>query len=293
MKGRSLAAGSDRPAVDVQTISPSYFRVLRVPLVRGRVFEETDGERTEPVAVVSESMAHRLWPGGDALGQEIRLTRGDPSAPWRRVVGVVSDVRQYFFDREPRSTVYLPVAQSPRRRLVLLARTVAEPATLVGPLRAGVAAVDPDLPLGEVRTLADVIDSAMAFLRLAGRLLSVLGGVAALLSALGIYGVFAHEVTRRTQEIGVRVALGATRQAILEMVLGRVLRLGVLGLGVGLPAALALSRVLSSSLFGIVRPDVTTVAALAAGLLGLALLAGYVPARRAASVDAASALRAE
>jgi hypothetical protein len=293
IRGRSTTDDRNLPVVDVQTISPEYFQVLGVGVTGGRTSDHTDGEATGPVAVVSRSAARRLWPGANPVGQEIRLRRGDPARTWRRVIGVVSDVPQYFFDREPRSTVYLPFAQAPRRRLVLMARASLEPAQVAGSLRARIAAVDPALPLEELRTLSTVIDNGMAFLRLAAGLLAVLSGVATVLSALGVYGVFAHDVARRTQEIGVRAALGANRKQILGLVLRRVLRLSAVGLGLGAAAAFALTRVMTARLFGIVHPDAAMAAALAFGLLGLALLAGYLPARRATRVDPVTALRAE
>jgi putative ABC transport system permease protein len=293
IRGRSTADDRDLPVVDVQTISPQYFQALGVGMAGGRAFDESDGEGAAPVAVVSESMARRLWAGLDPIGQEVRLRRGDPAKPWRRVVGVVRDVPQYFFDREPRATVYLPFSQAPRRRFVLVARTSSETSAVAVPMRARIAAVDPALPLEELRALATVIDVAMAFLRLAAGLLALPGLVATVLSALGVYGVFAHDVARRQQEIGVRVALGADRRSILTLVLRRVLRLSALGLAVGSLAAFALTRAMAARLFGIVEPDVAMAAGLAALLLGLAVLAGYLPARRAMRLDPVTVLRAE
>jgi putative ABC transport system permease protein len=296
MRGQAVE-DRERPVVDVQAASPAYFEVLGLRMVRGRALSGSDVAGAAPVAVVSESLARRLWDTADPVGREIRLRRGEPGeAPWRRVVGVVSDVRQYFFDRAPRPTVYVPQDQLPRRRMVLLARA-ADPSVstmaMAGELRRRVAVVDPELPLGELRTLQDVIDSAMAFLRLSAALLAVLGGVATLLAALGVYGVFAHEVARRSREIGVRLALGAARGEILRLVLRRVLRLSAVGLGVGLPVAWALGRLMSSRLFGIAQPDPLATGALALGLLALAMVAGYVPARRAAAVDPVIVLRAD
>jgi predicted lysophospholipase L1 biosynthesis ABC-type transport system permease subunit len=238
-------------------------------------------------------MARRLWPGGDALGQQVKQGRPDGPAPWREVVGVVPDLPQYWFDKEPRSTLYLPFEQVPRPAMFTLVRARRDASALAPALRARVRALDAELPVDEQRTLRRVVDDGMAFLRLAADLLLLLGGVALLLSALGVYGIMAHDVAQRTPEIGVRLALGAAPREVRRLVLRRALALASLALVLGVPASLALSRLLAGALFGIVREDPASLLAFSLGLVGLAVAASLAPARRAAALDPVAALRAE
>jgi putative ABC transport system permease protein len=292
IQGRSAPGDRDLPMADYQPASADYFRTLGLPVVAGRGLEMRDTADAPPVALVSESMARRLWPGTSALGQHVKQGRPDEAGPWHEVVGVVQDVTQYWFDKEPRSMLYLPHEQAPRAAMFVLVR--ARQAEALGPaIRARVAALDPALPLDEVRTLRQVVDDGMAIVRLAWLLLLVLGGVALGLSALGVYGVMAHDVARRTQEMGVRLALGAAPAQLRRLVLRRALRLSALALLAGVPAAMALGRVMAGALFGIVRPDAALLALFAGGLTLVALLAGWAPARRAAALDPVRALRAE
>lgn len=293
IRGRTTPGDLDLPVADYQSVSPDYFHALRVRRVAGRALGAQDGPDAPPVAVVSESMARRLWPGGTALGQQVKQGRPDDPGPWREVVGVVEDVTQYWFDREPRSTLYLPHRQVPRAASFVLVRVAGEAAALAPALRAAVAALDPGLPLDEMRTLRQVVDDAMAILRLSANLLLLLGGVALALSALGVYGIMAQDVAQRTQEIGVRMALGATAGEVRRLVLGRAVGLAALALLVGVPAALALGRLMASALFGVVRPEASSLAAFSGGLLATALLAGLVPALRAAALDPVAVLRSE
>jgi putative ABC transport system permease protein len=291
--GRSAPGDLDLPTADHQSISPDYFRTLRVRVFEGRAFGAGDGREAPPVAIVSASLARRLWPEGRALGQRVKTGRPDDPSPWREVVGVVDDVTQYWFDREPRSVLYLPLEQAPRPAMFLLARTRAEPAAVTPSLRARVRSLDSELPLDEVRTLRRVVDDGMAFLRLAADLLLLLGGVAIALSALGVYGIVAQDVAARTQEIGVRLALGADPEGVGRFVLLGALRLAGLSLAVGVPAAFGVSRLMGTALFGVARPEVSLLGLFGLGLLGVALLSAYGPARRAAALDPVSALRRE
>jgi len=293
LRGVSAPGDLDLPVADHQSISPDYFRLLGVRLVAGRAFGPQDGPDAPPVAVVSESMARRLWPGGSAIGRHLKQGRPDDPAPWREVVGVVEDVTQYWFDREPRSTLYLPHLQAARSSMFVLARVKGDASGVAPTLRALVAALDPELPIDELRTLRRAVDDAMAFLRLATNLLLLLGGVALGLSALGVYGVIAQDVAQRTQEMGVRAALGAGPGELRRLVLSRAVALGALAALIGVPAAIALGRLMAGALFGIVRPDPAAIAALASGLLAVALLAAWWPARRAADLDPVAALRGD
>ena len=293
VQGRSAPGDLDLPMADYQTVSSTYFETLGVRINDGRSFSLRDGREAPPVAIVSASMARRLWPLEGALGRHVKQGPPDGPAPWREVVGVVEDVTQYWFDREPRSTLYLPHEQAPRAAMFVAVRSRGDAAALAPALRARVSALDPELPLDELRTLRRVVDDGMAFLRLASGLLLLLAGVALALSALGVYGIVAQDVAGRTQEIGVRLALGAERGQVRRLVLRRVLALAGLALLAGVPAAIALSRVLAGALFGIVRPEPMLLGLFSVGLLVVALVAGWAPARRAAALDPVAALRAE
>jgi len=293
IRGVTTAADQDLPVADYQPASPGYFGLLGVRVLQGRSFLEQDGADAPAVAVVSESMARRLWPGRSALGQQLKQGKPDDPAPWREVVGVVEDVAQYWFDREPRSTLYLPHAQAPRAAMFVLVRAERAQAPAASVLRARVAALDTQLPADELRTLRKVVDDGMAFLDLAVTLLLLLGGAAVALSALGVYAVMAHDVGERTSEIGVRLALGATPAQVRRMLLRRVLGLAALALLAGVPASLALGRLMSGALFGIARPDPLATLLLSFGLVLVALLAGFLPARRAAALDPLLALRGD
>jgi putative ABC transport system permease protein len=293
VRGRTTPADLALPVADYQSISPDYFRTLRVRLRAGRSLGAQDGPEAPPVALVSESMAGRLWPGESALGQQVKQGRPDDPRPWREVVGVVEDVAQYWFDREPRSTLYLPYQQVPRAASFVLMRVPGEATAFAPALRARVGALDAGLPVEEVRTLREVVGDAMAVIRLSANLLLVLGTVALVLSALGVYGIMAQDVAERMHDIGVRLALGAGPSEVRRMVLGRALALAVLALAVGVPAAVALGRLMSAALFGVVRPDATSLAVFSGGLLAVAVLAGLVPARRAAALDPLVVLRSE
>jgi putative ABC transport system permease protein len=292
--GRSAPGDLDLPVADHQPVTSGYFGAMGLRMLAGRALAETDGPETPAVAVVSESLARRLWPGGGAVGQRVKMGRPDDPGPWREVVGVVEDVTQYWFDREPRSTLYVPQTQAPRLGAFVVVRSAAgDPTALLPALRARVAALDSLLPMDEVRTLRRVVDDGMAILRLSANLMLLLGGVAVLLSALGIYGVVAEDVAQRTPELGVRLALGASRAQVARLVLSRALRLGAFSLLLGVPAAVALGRLMAGGLFGVVRPDLASLLALSAGLLAAALAAGFVPARRAAALDPAAVLRGD
>jgi putative ABC transport system permease protein len=291
IEGRPAATAQEVPWADQQTVSPRYFQSLRISLLAGRLLGEQDGAEAPGVVLASESLARRFWPGEDAVGR--RLKQGGPDAPnpWLTVVGVVADVRQYWFDPEPRPTLYLPSPQAPRRNMNVLLRTAGDPEGLAAHVRDRIRALDPAQPVDEVRTMERVVADSTAFVRTAAFLLTALAGVASLLGAVGVYGLLAHHVAQRRNEIGVRVALGASRRDVLQLVLGQALKLVSVAVAVGVPAAFALSRVLSSALFGVVGSDPASLAAISLLLAAVALLGGYLPARRAASQDPTLALR--
>jgi putative ABC transport system permease protein len=295
-----LATDAVAPLLWAGAVTPGYFRVMRIPLLQGRVVERTDAEATAPVAVVSASTARRYWPGENPIGKRLRVVW---DKEWRTVVGVVSDVRHYALDgRSPAEitgAMYLPYPQAVAlnrqipRSMSLLLRSAGEPSDVAARLRALVAAFDPQAPVGEVRTLETVVASSIDEPRALMWLFSSFAGCALVLAAIGTYGVVSYSAAQRTYEIGVRVAVGATRGEILGLVMGQSVRLVLAGLGLGIGAALVLGRSLSGFLYGVSAADPLTLAAVVGLLLGTALLAGYLPGRRAAATDPARALRAD
>jgi putative ABC transport system permease protein len=286
------APGELRTAVS-QIISPDFFTTLRVPLLTGRLLTAQDGPGAPPVAVLSETLARRIWPDRNAVGSRIRLGGPGSREPWRTIVGVVRDIRQSSFDKSPHPTVYVPFAQMPQASSSFVVRTAGNPVDLAAAARKEVLSVDPNEPPYDLRTMAQLISDDLSGVESSANMMIVFGVIALLLAAAGIFALMAYSVSRRTHEIGVRLALGARPADIFRLVVGRALKLAVIGLLVGIPCSLALTGVLSSFLFGVVRIDLVVLIGLAL-LLGLvAALAAYVPARRATKVDPMVALRYE
>jgi predicted permease len=288
IEGRAILRPEEKPAADLQTISAGYLKVLKVPVLRGRGLEPGDGAEGEPVAVVSASLAERFWPDEDPIGRRVRV---GSDARWRSVVGVVADVKQYWFDRQARPTLYVTHLQAPRRSLFLVARSPLPTSEIVAAVRARVHEADPGQPVDEIRTMATVVSESASFIRLSAALMVILGLAALLLAAVGLYGVMAEHVARRTQEIGIRMALGARAADVLRLVMRQAAWLVGGGLLAGIVGALALGQVMERALFGLVRPDLRSQAAVLAILLAVALAAAWVPARRATRVDPLLALR--
>jgi putative ABC transport system permease protein len=290
VEGRTLTRPEKMPSADFQTISPGYLKALRVAVLRGRALTDADGPEAPPVVLVSQSLAAVFWPGDDPVGRRIRLDGGEA---WRTVVGVVADVKQYWHDREPRPTLYVPHLQSPRRDLFLFVRSSLDTRAVVAVARAQVGAADPGQPVDEIRTMATVVSESASIIRLAAALMTILGLVALLLAAVGLHGVISEHAARRTHEIGIRMALGAGGRDVLRLVVGQSARLAAIGFGVGLLGALALGRVMAAMLFGIVRPDPGALAIVTGILAAVVLAAAWIPARRAIRVDPLVALREE
>jgi len=284
------APGELRTAVS-QSISPDFFRTLRMPLIKGRFFTDRDGASAPPVAVISEKLAHRIWPDQDAVGKRIQL--GGAKEPWRTVVGVSGDIRQSSFDSGPHATAYVPLDQSPRAESALLLRTVGDPAALASAARAAVVSLDPDQPAFDLRTLEQLISDNDSGVEFSAQFMSAFGVIALALAAAGIFAVMAYSVKQRTHEMGIRMALGAQGRDVLRLVVGYSGRLVLIGLAVGVPCAVALSRALESLLFGVVSLSVPLLVALTTFLALVAALAAYLPARWAAKVDPLVALRHE
>jgi len=280
--------------------TPGFFAAMRTPIIKGRAFTDDDRAGGQKVMIVSAALAARAFPGQDPIGKRIVCCEDGPDGFDRKVVvGVAGDIRSRGPAVEPRPEFYLPMAQAPNdawhwfRTFYVVVRTNRDPSSLVVPLRETVARLDPDLPIFDVRTMDQRIAGTLATARFNTLLLSLLGGIGLLLAASGIYGVIAYFVSQRTQEIGVRIALGASTASVVTLILGQALRPVAIGAVVGIAGAIGAGRVLSTQLFNVSAADPLTIAAVVATLIGVALVASAVPARRAASVDPTRALQAE
>jgi len=277
-------------------VSENYLQTMSIPLRRGRYFGAQDNEHAMPVVIINETMARTYWPNVDALGRRFKL--GDPAdnTPWMTIVGIVGDVRQMGIDVPVKAEMYMPYRQADLRFYVprdLVFRTAGDPASLVGSVRQAIRAVDPDQPISDVATMEEVLGREISQRRLGMILLTAFAVLALLLASLGIYGVLAYFVAQHRNEIGVRLALGATPAKILLFVLQKGMRLTLLGVGIGLAASFALTRLMTSLLFGVNPVDPLTFAAVPVLLAVVAFLACWIPARRAARVDPVVALRYE
>jgi putative ABC transport system permease protein len=295
VEGGEVPGSGKKPEAALHVVGPELFETLGVSLLDGRGFDARDRRDGAPVAIVNESFARRAWPGEDPLGKEIRhdliLLPDDAGA--RRVVGVVSDFRYYALEQEPEPQMFLPHAQSPWPEMHVLVRASSDPASLQAQLRGILVRLDADVPLAPLAALDDVSQAVVAAPRLRARLLTGFAGAAALLAAIGLYGVVSFSVAVRTREIGLRIALGAGRSELLTLVVGQALRLALVGAGLGgLGAALSASF-LSSLLFGVGAFDPWSYLCMGGALVAIALVASYLPARRALGVDPIAALQAD
>jgi putative ABC transport system permease protein len=292
VEGREGGPGDPGPHGNVRWVSPGYFEAMGIPLRGGRTFSDADRADTEPVVVIDENLARQYWPDQDPIGKHMK--RGGDSTPWSTVVGVVGHIKHSdLATEEEKGTYYYSVFQTPPPYTGIVLRTQLDPASLAGAIRQAVLAVDPNQPVDQLRTMERMIGDSLAAQRLAARLLGFFATAALFLAALGLYGVISYSVAQRTQEIGVRMALGAQRGSVLSLVVAQGLKLAGIGVGLGLVLAVASSLALESQLFGVTALDPLTFGAMAAVLLGAAFLASYLPARRATKVNPLQALRYE
>jgi len=290
MEGRP--ADSERaPVAEFAGVTPGHFRALQIPILSGRNFTDSDDDKALPIALIDQTLARRFWLGEDPIGKRLKAGPVQSTNPWLTIVGIVGDVKSDSLDAPGAAHIYLPLFQSPPYNAVVYLRTVGDPGSLGESIRHEVQAVDPNIPIYAVRSMEEVVARSMAERRFALQILAFFAIVALLLAAIGIYGVMAYTFSRRTHEIGIRMALGAQRKDIMRLAVGEGMTLVAIGLGVGIVGALLLSRYLRFMLYSVKPTDPLTFLAIAALLAFVALLACLVPAQRATQVDPLVALR--
>jgi len=275
--------------------STDYFRTMGIPLVRGRFFRDGDTVKAPPVLIINQSMARRYWPGEDAVGKRISFDDHPKDSDWCTVVGVVGDVKDRPDSPGAENAFWFALGQTPVfvNQMAVSVRGIAEPSALAGELREAVRELDPTLAVAELHAMDDITDANVSTPRFALFLVALFAGLAAVLAAIGIYGVISYAVSQRTQEFGLRMALGANAGDVLGLVLRQGVRLALIGVAAGLVGALLLGRVLHSLLYEVSPADPATYVLVAVSATAIAAVACYVPARRATTVDPARTLRAE
>ncbi|MEJ7811456.1 MAG: ABC transporter permease [Gemmatimonadaceae bacterium] len=291
LRDRPPAAPGTEPEIGIHWVSPTWNAVLRAPVVRGRFFTRGDRLGVQKVVIVNEAAANAFWPGQDPIGRPVSVGQGGFWDDTAYVVGVVGDVRYGMLDSLPKPDAYLSYYQSPRGRMMVFLRTAGEPLALAAPARRVIRELSPASPVYDVKTMSAIVADAMSYARFSALLLALFGAVALALAALGVYGVVSFAVAQRTREIGIRVALGATRGDVLRLVVGQGVALAVAGGAAGLLVALTATRVLRSLLYGVAPSDPVTFAAIALLLAAAVVAASWIPARRAAGTPPAVALR--
>jgi putative ABC transport system permease protein len=289
---RPVPAPGERRSGDVRPITPGFFRTMGIPLFAGRDFAASDTSRTKPVVVISETLARRFFAGENPIGRQLIVRLDPPYRPWE-IVGVVGDIKGNSLDQDIRPSVWIPHTQLSPGQMTFLIRTEQDPLSLVSTVRQSIRALDPELPLTDVMTMDEVVAKTLVRPRTVARLLSVFALMALVLAGVGVYGVMTYAVAQRTQEMGIRIALGASRSTLVWTIFGETLRLSSIGLGIGLAGAFVLTRLLETRLIGVTIDDPLAFASVTALLGVTALIASLVPAWRAASVDPLVALRVE
>jgi putative ABC transport system permease protein len=293
VQGRAPLPPGAGQSTNFYAVSADYFKAMGIRLLRGRLLTERDAKDSPHVAVINETMAKKIFPDEDPIGKRITFDGGDNNSDWHEIVGIVGDVKQYGLDQATPLQTYESYTQQTSPSMTLIARTAGDPASLTAAIRNAVLQIDKEQPVANVRTLDQILSTSVAQQRFSTLLLGTFAAVAMLLAAVGIYGVLSYAVTQRTQEIGIRVALGAARSDVLRLVVGAGMRLTLIGVAAGLAAAFALTRLMSTMLFGVSAGDPMTFGLIALLLVTVALLACWIPARRATKVDPMVALRIE
>jgi len=274
-------------------VTPEYFSTLGIRLLHGRLFDEHDRAGRPNVVLINETAARQFWPNADPIGRIIRIGQGGLNTGGAEVVGVVADVRYEAIASQPVPDVYIPIMQSNNLGMMLFVRSRTELAALSSAIRREVRALDPNLPVANIRTMHALVGDGMWQTRVSAWLLSGFAALALLLTVIGIFGVMAQTVTQRTPEFGIRMAIGAEARDVLKLVMRRAVLISASGLVIGLVGAFALSKLVASLLYGVPSTDLTTYVAVAAILAAATFAAAYVPARRATRIDAVAAIKAE
>jgi putative ABC transport system permease protein len=292
VEGEPEPAPGDEHGGRYRVATPDYFRTMGISIVRGRGFTDQDRAGAPPVVIVNEAFVRKHWPGADPIGKRIRFYGPLERAPWMQVVGVIADVK-HELNLAVTPEYYLPHAQNPWNAMVLVAKTSVEPGSLAGALRQQVWAIDKDQPVFDVKTMQEVRSTSVAVYSFSSVMLGIFAFVALLLASIGIYGVMAFAVTQRTQEIGIRIALGARSVDVLKLVVKHGMKLALLGMVIGLAGSWAVTRFIEKLLVGVEATDLLTFSVVSVCLLVAAFVACYLPARRATKVDPLVALRYE
>jgi putative ABC transport system permease protein len=293
IEGRPVTERGDSRNAIIETISPNYLGLMKIRLREGRELTDADAAGTLPVAVISNSLARRYFPGEKPLGKKVRVGSADGDAPWLTVVGIVDDVHYSWIEKNDVPTLYRSYRQRAPHYVSIVLRTAGDPLALVPAVRSQIAAVDPDLPLFNVKPMDKVISESIVGIAYVAAMMGVLGIIALVLASVGVYGVMSYAVTERTNEFGIRMAMGASASDIQKLVLGKGTLLTLIGMAIGLPIAFALATALSSLLFGVKAADPMALIGLPLVLGAVATFACYLPARRAVRVDPIIALRYE
>jgi putative ABC transport system permease protein len=287
-EGQTAVPLPQRPFVDIEAISPQWFQTLRVPLRAGRTFSEADNAQAPKVAVVNESFARQYWPNQNPIGKHVVVGRWPTPA---EVIGLAADIKNKGLDQPTQPQLYLAFPQLPWGDMNLLLRSSVTPASVISAVRAQIASIDADQPVTNIQTVEELMDNSRSQPRFTMLLLAIFSATALVLAIVGIYGVLSYSVTQRRQEFGIRIALGAERRDIFRLVIRQGIILSILGIGTGLLVSTLLTRVMASLLYEVSALDFASFFLTPLAFLGVALLASYLPARRATKVNPVEALR--
>jgi putative ABC transport system permease protein len=288
--GQPPPAPGQEPGVEVRVVTPTYFQAMGIPLLKGRLLDERDVKQSR-VLLINETMARRYFPNQEPVGKQLEVM-WDGSGP-DEIVGIVGDIREGALEKEPEPAIYWTHARESYSGMALVVRTAGDATRFRTAIQKEIRAIDPEQPIADVRTMKEVIARSIARPRFNTLLLTIFAGVALILASVGLYGVMNYSATQRTHEVGIRMALGATRTDIMRLVVGNGMLLTLIGIAIGVAASLLLTRVMASLLFGVTATDVPTFLGVSAVLAAVALVANYIPARRATRVDPVIALRYE